>query len=640
MKKLYELDPSKEFEDVEASSAKTDNAVNNGQFIGDFNVVSGVGVGDVSETEDEATTSNIQEMLSRLNDVSEEALAKAIESDRLAREQYQREEEERFRLAQEKFNRERYEREQEALRLKRIEDEKLEALRLAEEEALKKNTFGFKLKSAFGLQKSEEQEESKEPKPKKEKEPKPKKEKIPKIKKQKSNEEVVKPEIIQPEIAPIKVESKPIQPEVPIPVKLEEIIEEPIIQEEEMIYQEPVSFEDEIDEVEFQTEEDLNHLIPNDSITEEFNQLLEEEMVEAPETPIMDVAPAKSTSKPSLRSIFTKTPTKKVTKNKTQESPVVTTSNDEPDWKWIATHDEMTGLLNTRAYAEDLKQMNGKCGVVFFDINNLKMVNDTYTHEVGNRLILGVTKTIQSVFQTERFYRTGGDEFVILIEKPSRNEEERIDDYSTKIHNALLTLSKQDKDKIPYAVSIGYALGDGKTNVDEIIKAADVAMYRNKQAYKFSHKDWDVRNQEPAKVIEADHDELLTKEQQLLKGKIQNEHAKASKGSTEQIIREIQKRASEIEAVFIASPTFDHLFVISDVGDFLDIMDSKRALIDYSYLYVVYQGGPQYYGADEYYQDVTHLFEDIAEALLTGRFRNDRDVKNIPGINIFKNVYI
>lgn len=621
MKKLYELDPSKEFEDVEASSAKTDNAVDNGQFIGDFNVVSGVGVEDVSETDDEATVSNIQEMLARLNDVSEEALAKAIEADRLAREQYQREEEERFRLAQEKFNRERYEREQEALRLKRIEDEKLEALRLAEEEALKKNTFSFKLKSAFGLQKSEEQEDLKESKPKKEK--------IPKIKKQKSKEEVAESETLQPEITPIKVESKPIQPEVPISTESEEIIEE------EVICKEPVSFEDEIDEIEFQTEEDSN-----DSITEEFNQLLEEEMVEVPEIPTVDAAPTKPSLKPNLRSIFTKTSTKKVAKNKTQEPPIVVSSNDEPDWKWIATHDEMTGLLNTRAYAEDLKQMNGKCGVIFFDINNLKMVNDTYTHEAGNRLILGVTKTIQSVFQTEHFYRTGGDEFVILIEKPSRNEEERIDDCSTKIHNALLTLSKQDKDKIPYAVSIGYALGDGKTSVEEIIKAADVAMYRNKQAYKFSHKDWDVRNQEPAKVIEADHDELLTKEQQLLKGKIQNEHEKASKGSTEQIIREIQKRASEIEAVFIASPTFDHLFVITDVGDFLDIMDSQQALIDYSYLYVVYQGGPQYYGADEYYQDVTHLFENIAEALLTGRFRNDRDVKNIPGINIFKNVYI
>ena len=122
--------------------------------------------------------------------------------------------------------------------------------------------------------------------------------------------------------------------------------------------------------------------------------------------------------------------------------------------------------------------------------------------------------------------------------------------------------------------------------------------------------------------------------------KVEDEHEKVSKGSTQQIMREVQRRAGEIEAIFIASPSFDHLFVITDIDDFLDIMEQQKALIDYSYLYIVYHGGPQYYGADEYYKEVTHLFESIADAMMSGRFRSEKDIQNIPGINIFKNIYV
>ena len=85
---------------------------------------------------------------------------------------------------------------------------------------------------------------------------------------------------------------------------------------------------------------------------------------------------------------------------------------------------------------------------------------------------------------------------------------------------------------------------------------------------------------------------------------------------------------------------FDHLFIIREVDEFLDIVLEQEAIIDYSYLYVVYDGGPQYYGSDEYYTEVTHIFEPIAEGLLSGSFRSEKDIRAIKGINIFKNVFI
>lgn len=617
MKKLYELDASKEFDDVQSSSASSDdNFSDAGLVAGNFEEISGVGVENISEEADQANVTSIQDMLSKLNTRSDEDMARALEEEEAARAKYLEEEEERLRLAKERFNRERYEKEQEALRKKREQEAEEEARRLAEEEEAKKNSFGYKLKSMFASKKKAKEDVGIDNQP---------------IVTEQTQEETLSKEQ---------------------EVFVEEVAEKSNDFDYDMEYApEPesigfsnrtTSFEDELDNDSFELSNDEQY---DDAQFVELSEKVEEPIENAKEI-VEEPSEGKKEGKTFLGSLFTSKPKKEKKPSKTKEKPVETPVEEpfidgyeEPNWKYIATHDEMTGLLNTRAYTEDLAKMDNKLGVIFFDINNLKYVNDTLTHEAGNRLIKGVCSAVSKYFGTDNLYRIGGDEFVVLIGKPGKNEEDRISELCPKVHNDLVEMSKKDPDKIVYAVSIGYAFGDGKSTKEEVIKAADIAMYQNKKAYKMSHKELDIRNQKP-EAPAPEHDDLLTKEQKMLKGKIQEEHEKASKGSTQQIIREVQKRASEIEAIFIASPSFDHLFVVTDIDDFLDIMDRSKQLIDYSYLYIVYSGGPQYYGADEYYKEVTHLFESIADALMSGKFRSEKEIQNIPGINIFKNIYV
>lgn len=619
MKKLYELDASKEFDDVQSSAASSDdNFSDAGIIAGNFEGISGLGVENISEEEDQANVTSIQDMLSKLNTRSDEDMARALEEEEAARERYRQEEEERLRLAKEKFNRERYEKEQEVLRKKREQEAEEEARRLAEEEEAKKNSFGYKLKSMFANKKNKNEE---------------------------SKEEQKQTQPIESKIETIEVsKTMEIEDEHEYAPEPEDIMSSMENSENRNI----TSFEDELDGEMFELSDIEEQPIESKDVSE----LLESQSVEVKETSLEDNKKEivdnsqeviEEGKKSFLGSLFaSKTKKEKPTKVKekpVKEDTIARVDYDEPDWKYIATHDEMTGLLNIRAYTEDLARMNNKLGVIFFDINNLKYVNDNFTHEAGNKLIKGVCSVVSKYFGTENLYRIGGDEFVVLIDKPSKNEDDKVAELCPKVHNDLADMTKQDSDKIIYAVSIGYAFGDGKATKEEVVKAADIAMYQNKKAYKLSHKDLDMRGQK-ADVAPPDHDDLLTKEQKMLKGKIQDEHEKASKGSTQQIVREVQKRASEIEAIFIASPSFDHLFVITDIDDFLDIMDRSKQLIDYSYLYIVYSGGPQYYGADEYYKEVTHLFESIADALMSGKFRSEKEIQNIPGINIFKNIYV
>ena len=338
-----------------------------------------------------------------------------------------------------------------------------------------------------------------------------------------------------------------------------------------------------------------------------------------------------------------KKPSKKESKFKKDKKKAANeprTPDGEVDWKYIATHDELTKLLNTRAYAEELKNMGKNLGVVFFDINNLKYTNDNFSHTAGNRLITGVSKSISEHFGTERLYRIGGDEFVCLIPKYKNGVIEKVQEAMTLVHQDMKELSKKDPEKITYAVSIGYAFGDGKHEVEDVVKAADAAMYKNKKAYKQSHPQLAARPEEkvaPAKP--ANYDDGLRPEQKKLKTRVREGYISPDNGATKEIVRDIQKNADEVLWIFVAGATFDQLIIITEVEQFVELVLSDNAILDYSYVYAVFEGGPRYYGQSEYFQEVTHLFEDITKSLSTGRI-TEKEIKNIKGINIFKNIYI
>lgn len=324
-----------------------------------------------------------------------------------------------------------------------------------------------------------------------------------------------------------------------------------------------------------------------------------------------------------------------------------------PDWEFIATHDGMTGLLNQNAYEQAKKEKREKpYAVVVMDVNNLKYANDTYGHEAGNKLIIAVSEQVKALFP-DCGYRTGGDEFVAIVpyKKVSKIETEMTEKKKIFL-DSLQQKTKEDKDSgLVYSASFGYSYSDGKKPFAEVAAEADKAMYQDKEAYKKANPQFDMRKapnnnisnsseKAPSATPEEGYDELLTDKQKELKKLIQDRHIHVSNQSTMEIVREVQRRSTEVVAILIASPSFDHLFIILSADSFCDIVSEYSASIDFSYLYIIYKDGAQYKGSDEYLADVTDLFEALGKGLLHGKIKSEKDILKIKGINIFKQIYI
>jgi len=151
----------------------------------------------------------------------------------------------------------------------------------------------------------------------------------------------------------------------------------------------------------------------------------------------------------------------------------------ETELRILGETDLMTQLFNRNKYLEMIHEYYpkvGQVGVMFWDINGLKKVNDSMGHDSGDYLISAVTASISEV--TKGFckaYRIGGDEFVVIGEGMSR---ERIAEMVVNIQSSID--KKNQTTKIPISASVGYAVGEGK-DIEKVVAEADACMYKNKQ---------------------------------------------------------------------------------------------------------------------------------------------------------------
>lgn len=161
----------------------------------------------------------------------------------------------------------------------------------------------------------------------------------------------------------------------------------------------------------------------------------------------------------------------------------------------LAYSDGLTKLGNRTAYHEKIQEIKddianySSIGIVTFDVNDLKTVNDSFGHNVGDDLIVSSANIIKNSFCTDCFcYRIGGDEFIALIISPNAKQifKESIVAFNVNIQNFNNYNNKQ------YTVSIAHGhdfyTKSAKTSLDTVIKTSDKNMYNNKQAYKKSLK--------------------------------------------------------------------------------------------------------------------------------------------------------
>lgn len=154
----------------------------------------------------------------------------------------------------------------------------------------------------------------------------------------------------------------------------------------------------------------------------------------------------------------------------------------------LAFTDALTGLQNRMAFTnhEDsvLNKDNGECIVIQFDINNLKKVNDNYGHKEGDKHIKAAADIIESSFgQMGNCYRTGGDEFIVVMEDiRDRSELELAKD---KFQRLIEDYNETQNPRVKLEIAYGIEEFDlGSEDVDRALRLADGKMYIMKKQMK------------------------------------------------------------------------------------------------------------------------------------------------------------
>ena len=140
--------------------------------------------------------------------------------------------------------------------------------------------------------------------------------------------------------------------------------------------------------------------------------------------------------------------------------------------------DALTRLLNRRSYEDAFVKPPLPCVVVVIDVDNFKNVNDSFGHAYGDECLRGVAQMIRRVFGGAGLcYRTGGDEFAVIMTKRLSDVEQLADELA----NAAAAAQKADG-RMP-SVSVGFALADvGCKDFAAVFEAADQSMYQRKKA--------------------------------------------------------------------------------------------------------------------------------------------------------------
>jgi diguanylate cyclase (GGDEF)-like protein/PAS domain S-box-containing protein len=162
-----------------------------------------------------------------------------------------------------------------------------------------------------------------------------------------------------------------------------------------------------------------------------------------------------------------------------------------------AYHDPLTDLPNRRLFANHLKEVlertrGRKSAVLFMDLDNFKVVNDSLGHEVGDHLLVAVGQRLKGCLRRgEVAARMGGDEFTLLLENISSAGD--AEEVAERIIRELKAPFAIEGHLIFVTISIGIALSDtvGRAQEDLLMRAADIALYRAKGKTKASFEVFD-----------------------------------------------------------------------------------------------------------------------------------------------------
>lgn len=161
-------------------------------------------------------------------------------------------------------------------------------------------------------------------------------------------------------------------------------------------------------------------------------------------------------------------------------------------YRQLAVQDSMTMLENRNAYESRLKDLTAnppnRLTFILFDVDNLKKINDTYGHHVGDQAIYLSAQCVREIFNSlGNCYRIGGDELCVIVTSPC--------DTVRKLQQFDDLLKLKSNDTLPITVSHGFAESSFEpgrkitaTDITELQKAADKKLYEYKNSRKQSRQ--------------------------------------------------------------------------------------------------------------------------------------------------------
>jgi diguanylate cyclase (GGDEF)-like protein len=155
---------------------------------------------------------------------------------------------------------------------------------------------------------------------------------------------------------------------------------------------------------------------------------------------------------------------------------------------YYASTDVMTGLLNRRSGLElldkvfNLSKINDEKFVIcFVDVDKLKLVNDTFGHEEGDKLLINVGKILRkSIRKTDFVIRMGGDEFLVVFPKTTMKEA------NIAWYRICRRIEQTNKYSDNYKISLSHGFYEynkeihKEMSINDLIKKADAEMYKKK----------------------------------------------------------------------------------------------------------------------------------------------------------------
>ncbi len=159
--------------------------------------------------------------------------------------------------------------------------------------------------------------------------------------------------------------------------------------------------------------------------------------------------------------------------------------------------DSLTDLLNKTAFREKIcaampvKPQHGKTdALLFLDLDNFKLINDTFGHVKGDAALLAASEALKRVFRNaDAVGRFGGDEFCVFVRDITR---EALEERAAALLSELHTFVEQDDQRVEITTSIGIYLFDGtESSYDVALHRADNAQYQAKQAGKNCYRFYD-----------------------------------------------------------------------------------------------------------------------------------------------------